>query len=185
MKNYEGDTVDREARIDAMLDKQEIFECLLRYTRGIDRHDVELARSAYHEDGRDDHAHFVGSGYDMIDWVNEAHDQLFRGHQHYIANVQIDLEGDQAHAETYNLVVGQKRDGLGHILGGGRYLDRLERREARWRIVDRIVIVEWADTYEEHADLAFPPTQDRSDPSYDRPLRVTRQERRPGVGDQR
>ena len=28
-------------------------------------------------------------------------------------------------------------------LSGGRYVDRLERRDGRWAIVDRVCVVEW------------------------------------------
>ena len=55
--------MDREARIDALLDKQEISECILRFSRGIDRHDIEVARSAFHDDARDDHGVYIGTGH--------------------------------------------------------------------------------------------------------------------------
>ena len=32
-------TMDRQAKIDALLDKQEIYECLIRQSRGTDRCD--------------------------------------------------------------------------------------------------------------------------------------------------
>ena len=39
-------------------------------SRGIDRQDSELAKSAYHDDARDDHIAVVGSGAAVVDWVN-------------------------------------------------------------------------------------------------------------------
>ena len=56
-------STERDPAVQALLDKQEIAECITRLTRGMDRHDVELARSAMHPDARDDHALFIGSGY--------------------------------------------------------------------------------------------------------------------------
>jgi hypothetical protein len=120
---------------------------------------------------------YIGSGYGVIDWAIEATDEQLRGHQHYVMNTLIDLDGDEAHAETYVMLVGQEKDGFGHFFGGGRYLDRLERRDGRWGIVDRVLIIEWGDNYEHLADLVLPPAQDRSDASYQRPLRVTRESR--------
>ncbi|WAC92201.1 nuclear transport factor 2 family protein [Mycobacterium sp. Aquia_213] len=38
---------DRVARLEA---RAEIFDCVQRYARGIDRRDRELLRSAYHDD---------------------------------------------------------------------------------------------------------------------------------------
>jgi hypothetical protein len=64
--------------------------------------------------------------------------------------------------------------------GGGRYLDRLERRDGRWGIVDRMITVEWwndPDALTTFGSLAQQATRDRSDPSYTRPLRVTRSPR--------
>lgn len=138
--------MDRQARIDAMLDKQEITECIMRFSRGIDRHDVEVARSAFHEDARDDHGVYIGSGYGVIDWANEATDEQLRGSQHYVMNILIDLDGDEAHAETYAMLIGQEKGTFGHIFGGGRYLDRFERRDGRWGIVDRVLVIEWGTT---------------------------------------
>jgi SnoaL-like protein len=169
--------MDRDARIAELLDKQEITECILRFARGVDRHDAELARSVYHDGARDDHAMFVGSGEELVEWADELHDQLFRGHQHYVSNVLIELEGDQAHAESYVIRVAGKKDSHEHALGGGRYLDRLERRDGEWRIVDRVLVIEWDDEYEAIAGLSLAFSQDRGDPSYARPLRV---ERAPG-----
>ncbi len=37
-----------------LLDKEAIREASLRYTRGIDRHDDDLAAQAYHPDATDD-----------------------------------------------------------------------------------------------------------------------------------
>ena len=62
---------------------------------------------------------------------------------------------------------------------GGRYVDRFERRDARWGMVMRNNFVEWtsmvpamASPLGDIADLHLNglPAQDRSDPSYQRPL---------------
>ena len=38
-----------------MKDRQDILDCLHRYTRGVDRHDRALMLSAYHPDAFDEH----------------------------------------------------------------------------------------------------------------------------------
>ena len=43
---------------DTLLDREAIREAMGRYCRGIDRLDVDLIRSAYHEDAFDDHGPF-------------------------------------------------------------------------------------------------------------------------------
>jgi hypothetical protein len=164
--------------------RKEIEECLLRYTRGIDRHDDELAMSAYHPDARDDHVTFVGSGYGLVEWAGGLHSDQFRAHSHHITNTAIELEGDQAHVETYFIFAAVKLDGFETVLGGGRYVDRFERREGVWGIADRACVCEWG--YEgalEHLYAnAVGFSQDRDDIVYRRPFRVERAARVLGEG---
>ena len=67
-------------------------------------------------------------------------------------------------------------------ISGGRYIDRLERRNGRWAIVDRVCLVEFmnesqSQLTEEAIALvagARTPHHDASDASYDRPLTASR-----------
>jgi ketosteroid isomerase-like protein len=165
-------------RLQELLDRTAILDCLQRYARGIDRHDAELAASAYHPDALDDHGLFVGSGRGLAEWANnEAHRGVIR-HQHHLTNHSVELDGDTAHTETYYLVV--MRSETGRVsFGSGRYLDRFERRGGEWRIAARVTTVETmsdlgtADMAE--LDRAFiQPAQNLSDPSYQRPITVGR-----------
>ena len=45
--------------VQELIDRQRIYECLLRYTRGMDRLDRELVLSAYHDDAVEDHGPVV------------------------------------------------------------------------------------------------------------------------------
>lgn len=98
-----------------------------RYARGIDRQDRVLLRSAYYDGAVDDHVGFVGEVDDFIDWALAYHGSQTR-YQHYLLNHTADIDGDQAHAETYYLFVGTDREPANHLtVSGGRYVDRLER----------------------------------------------------------
>ena len=44
-----------EKKLREMVDRQEIWQVLLRYGRGLDRFDVEMARSCYFDDAIEDH----------------------------------------------------------------------------------------------------------------------------------
>ena len=56
--------------IEAAVAKLEIREALARYARGIDRQDVELAKSAYHPDATDEHGGpFHGNAHEVMDRV--------------------------------------------------------------------------------------------------------------------
>src|SRR3546814_7290501 len=74
---------------------------------------------------------------------------------HLIGNVLITLGGDQADAESYfygihrvNLPDGGKSD----VIGAGRYLDQLEKRDDEWRIARRLVVTDWFRQYPDSAD---------------------------------
>lgn len=170
---------ERVARLEA---RAEIFDCIQRYARGMDRRDRPLLRSAYHDDAVDDHVGFVGQVEDFIDWAFAYHSTQTR-YQHYLLNHTAEVNGDEAHAETYYLFVGTDREPANHMtLSGGRYIDRLERRGDRWAIVDRVCVVEWnAESTSQITDEVLAmltdikrAAHDHSDPSYTRPLTATR-----------
>ncbi len=59
-----------DPRLQALLDKQEIEEVVLRYCRGIDRRDFDLVRACYHPDARDHHGSFDGTVEEFVAWVD-------------------------------------------------------------------------------------------------------------------
>lgn len=162
-------------------DRQEIMRCMTTYCRGVDRMDRELILSCYHPDAIDDHGAVVGDPEKFTDWVLE-----FVGKDiswsHYITNHSCDIDGDVAHTETYFIGVTMRRTEPRLVMAGGRYIDRLERREGKWAIVARKVLKDWWGQPGDSAltgvssDLTSrgtPPARDRSDPSYHRPLVVS------------
>lgn len=173
-------------------DREAIKDCLSRYTRGVDRFDRELLLSAFHPDFIDEHGKFVGTREEFADWALEQHQRTHLSTQHYLMNHRCEIEGDTAHAETYFLFVAMNRSGKPLQMNGGRYIDRLERRDGRWAIAYRELLREWANL-DEIPDLsdqsAFTSTRaflspemkafmnggpasrrDRTDRSYARPL---------------
>ena len=134
--------------------------------------------SAYHDDGVDEHGPTVNRGPEYGEWSNRQHDSIFVDHLHNITTHTCEIDGDVAHCESY--VIGAMRvvDGKTVVLLGGRYLDRLERRDGVWRIAVRRCTLEWTMNGDTSAidSGAFggfiKGTQDRSDPSYARPLQL-------------
>jgi hypothetical protein len=171
-----------------LLDRQAILDCLYRYTRGIDRLDRDLALSAYHPDAIDDHGVFVGSPVDFIDWVfplmRSQNTQLMTNH--LLSNHSCELTGDSAHCETHYLFFGVNEEGTIDVVGG-RYIDRMQRRDGDWRIFRRLCATEWFGSLNDgaHADPTMRSmmklllsnghrSRDRGDISYMRPLSITR-----------
>ena len=161
--------------VEELLDRAQIVDCLHRYTRGVDRHDAELIRSAYHEDGIDDHGSFIGTRDEFVEWVLQFHTDHVR-HQHFVSNITIDLDGDVAHTETYYFTVLQFPDDDEPLsVNGGRYLDRFERRDGRWAIAARVSVNEWqhrATPTQKAHEQRRGIQQSRDDVSYQRPLTI-------------
>ncbi len=178
------------AALRRLLDRQAIVDCVHRYARGVDRGDVELVRSAYHDDAVEDHGAYVGGLDGLVGFLAAAH-RPFPGYQRYVTNTTVDLDGDVAHAESYYLCVLRRDEegrgagaagGGGLLVNGGRYVDRLERRDGEWRIERRVVVMEWEGTLaggSPRYPLTVAPRRDDGDVSYDRPLEVTREPRSP------
>lgn len=171
-------------RVQELVDRMDIQNCVNRLARGMDRHDGELMASAYHPDAWDDHGVVAGAAVDFIRFLNGSedapgnHEMMFRDHMHIMGNHLAEIDGDEAHAETYFILVASYRNGSGSGLWTGRYIDRLERRDGRWAISARQVIMgTTADlgpemmSAEQLAGFAKG-SWDRSDPSYMRPLRL-------------
>ncbi|MGH2849678.1 MAG: nuclear transport factor 2 family protein, partial [Solirubrobacteraceae bacterium] len=133
---------DLEAQVQQLLDRQEIRDCVNRYARALDRHDDELLASVFHPDAIDNHGPWVGGRTDFVKWANhECHSHL-DAHMHHLTTHTCEIDGDMAHTETYVQFVHRYKDGKTVLVGGGRYLDRLERRGGEWRIAVRRLVMD-------------------------------------------
>lgn len=126
-------------------DRQEIYEVLVRYCRGLDRLDLELVRSAYHADGVDHHTGFSGN---IDDWLAHLRILLgkYDGTQHLIGNHFAEIVGDEAVVETYGQATHwgtPADDPLCNYVSGFRYLDHMTRENGRWAIKERWAIRDW------------------------------------------
>ena len=135
-------------RVQELLDKQEIHEVLLRYCRGLDRGDPELVRAAFHPDGIHDHNGNPVPIADMVEGLKRPTRKVLRSLAHNITNEHVDLQGDTAFSECYFLACHRvEHEGAEWTwIVGGRYLDRLERRDGAWLIAHRTMLYDWART---------------------------------------
>lgn len=167
-------------------DKIAIQDALLRYCRGLDRKDLDMAKSAFHDDAQVVHGFFSGSGHDWVSYViaSPPVDRIGIGdadpamdvaesQQHHITNQLIELDGDVAYSEAYFIEYTMSRRDARRFLTtvGGRYAERYERRQGQWRIAERKAVRDWDSVTP--IDTRFPGwekspqgTRDHSDPSY-------------------
>jgi hypothetical protein len=172
------DLSDLQRRVQYLVDRAEILDCISRHARGHDRHDSDLLTSSYHDDGIDEHGNAVNPGPKYAEWANPQHAAGSQSHQHHITTHNCEIEGDVAHCDSYVIVVLLNHDGVTTRLISGRYVDRLERRNGLWKLVVRKSTVEamlTADASmlqsEGFKSLGYPRgSRDRHDLSYERPL---------------
>ncbi len=136
---------ERDPEVQVLLDKQEIYEVLCTYTRGLDRLDRDLLESVYHPGAIHEHASvFKGSATDFIETAVNTLSKIGPTN-HYMHNLLIDVEGDVAHTELYGVAFQRiEKDGEPYdCLVGARAMDRFERRDGTWKIAHRRTILDW------------------------------------------
>ncbi len=133
----------------------QIRQAAARYSRGVDRLDADLMRSAYWPDATDDHGVYVGNAMDFCDVVVRSHGR-FISTMHCIMNhaIEVDEDAGTGNGEIYNVTYVFREESRRKLLETwwGRYLDTYERRDGEWRIKARICVHEYtrADEVTEH-----------------------------------
>ena len=153
-----------------LADRQAITDMIYRYCRSMDRIDVELGYSIWHDDATADYGAEVyqGSGRGFIDFVCGQHRRTLT-HVHQVTNIIIELDGERAGSESY--VVSDLRTLRGEqvmqITTWGRYIDQWSKRNGRWGIDKRIAIRDFSEMRDVNPmPLPVRGSRDPADPSY-------------------
>jgi hypothetical protein len=130
--------------VQALLERENIRDCLARVARGEDRRDAELISACYWPDSTSDYGVFAGSFKEYLAWVTPGSPAI-PVTQHVLGQTVIRLTGEWASCETHvnayhRIKMGaEERD----IVIGGRYLDRFAKRGGEWRIAHRSMLYDW------------------------------------------
>jgi SnoaL-like domain len=180
--------LEKLGRLEQLLERQDILDCLTRFSRGMDRFDREAFLSAFHDDAVIAAGPFVGGPVPLFEWATRLHNEGQAATHHNLLNITVDIDGNTAHTETYYLFVGRNRDDTNWI-AGGRYIDRFEKRAGKWKIALRTNAIEWSGMVPTMGipfadvpgiDLNGTPSRDKTDPSYRRPHVNRREPHIPG-----
>ncbi len=135
---------DTPPAVQALIDKQAINELLVRHSHGLDRCDRDTLANAYWPDATVDYGVFNGPASGFVDVVMSGLAAM-QATMHRVANVLIHLDGDKAKAQSYAIVFHhfQGESGMEEMITGGRYLDRLEKRNGEWRLSHRLFVLDW------------------------------------------
>jgi hypothetical protein len=127
-------------------DNLALHNIVILYCRGVDRRDIALLRTLFHEDAVMDYGaqHYLGPVEPWYDQVEPALAE-FELTQHHITNSYFEVDGDRAEGESY-LISHHVLKGAPNkaYIAGARYLDKFERRgDGVWRIAKRTALRDW------------------------------------------
>lgn len=127
-------------------DRLAIERVLCAHSRGVDRADEAVLKSAYWQDAQVEYGAFNGAAHAFCAALPVGI-KRYKATQHNLSNIAIDFVSDRdARVETYvtayhYLPVQDGPDTEMTYLG--RYLDRMEKRGDTWKILHRKVVMDW------------------------------------------
>ena len=144
-----------------------IRRAIYRYCRGVDRGDVAMIASAYHEDADENHGAFKGTGRQFAEHLVPLMDAAPETSGHHVTNILIERRGNSANVESYFMAFHAQNEG-GRAFVTGRYLDQFTCRDDDWRIAHRRVVIDSDSPAMESMNLADYPRGKRreADPSH-------------------
>ncbi|PWL25160.1 MAG: nuclear transport factor 2 family protein [Altererythrobacter sp. XM-24bin4] len=149
--------------LDDLIAESSIRRSIYRYCRGVDRGDIDMIASAYHDDADENHGAFKGTGREFAEYLVPLMDIAPESSGHHVTNILIDRDGDVAHVESYFIAFHAQDEG-GRAFVTGRYLDRFALRNGDWKIDQRQVIIDSDSPATMSMDLsAYPRGARRSD----------------------
>jgi len=150
LRAFDEQLGELEASVERISTYEAIWANELRYTRGLDRHDLELERSVFWPDAAISYGALLNLE-DIDTWANISHANN-AAHQHHVTGLTLNVDGDTAHEEgdilfSSDVVRDKSLDvpgtatpgravaGSQATLGTGRYVNRYERRDGEWRMI--------------------------------------------------
>ncbi len=149
----------RVPSVSEVADRLAIAEVLATHSRGVDRADEAILKSAYWPDAEVAYGGYNGPAMGFCEalptsirrWANTAH---------RVTNTLIDLRDNEARVESYVTAY--------HYLANddapdtemtyiGRYLDHMTKRDDVWKIQHRTVVMDWNQNADATAILEGPP----------------------------
>ena len=140
-------------------DQLAIQDVLFKHCRGVDRADEALLKSAYWPDAEVAYGAFDGNAHEFCAMLAVGI-QRYRATHHQVSNLLVDIDGDQAVAESYvtayHYLPGEDGAPDTEMTYFGRYVDHLQRRGGVWKMQFRRVVMDWNQNMSTTADFSGP-----------------------------
>ena len=125
-----------------LADRQAIVAVIDRYATSLDAKDYARFRTCFSDDAVVHYGEALGP--DEAAAYAEGVLSQYAHTQHLLGNYEITLDGDRAAARTYVQASHVSAEGTIWVLGG-TYIDRFERREGEWKIVELTLEGKWSE----------------------------------------
>lgn len=129
-----------EAEVARQADLAAINDLLTRYSRALDWLDAAMLDTVFYDDADIDYGFFKGNGKDFKPRLMDVEHSVGR-RWHFTSQVKIDLHGETAEVESYNLSLSlpesKPGDGTPFAIFFGFYKDRVLKRGGQWGIIAR------------------------------------------------
>ena len=145
--------------LEEMADRLAIQDVLTKHSRGVDRADADLLKSAYWADAEVAYGGFDGPAHVFCENLPKGIRQ-YAATQHRVTNVSIDFNGPDAVVESYVTAYHYRSVADGddtELTYLGRYVDHLQRRDNTWKILFRREVMDWNQNLTASAILEGPP----------------------------
>jgi len=160
-----------EERLAQALDRIELNQLMAKYTRGVDRCDVDLLREIFTDDANVISGAYNGDGAGFPEAICDIIKQNIDRSYHSVANHWVEVKGDRAVGEIY--CVATTCIGDVDSIVAGRYLNEYRRENGQWRISSHVWVQDWGQsTPGSHSNegmyeaLDVHGSRDRTDPVY-------------------
>jgi hypothetical protein len=139
-------------------DRLAMHDVLIKHSRGVDRADEAILKSAYWPDATVEYGGFQGPAHEFCAILPGAIAHHART-QHRVTNIAIDQDGDDARVESYVTAYHYTANDDGpdtEMTYLGRYLDTMQKREDVWKISHRQIVMDWNQNVDTTAVWAGP-----------------------------
>lgn len=142
-------TIDKSTNaLEDLVSRDALHRLIMTYCRAADRGDAELMASIFHEDATVVSGVCNGSAAYFAREVTKLIDENLAMCSHSVANTMFDIDGDRAVGECYVIALNRTKDAQApfETLTAGRYLDRFERRDGVWKILEHVFVEDFRST---------------------------------------
>lgn len=140
-------------------DRLAITDVLHQHSRGVDRADGELLKTAYWPDAEVAYGSYNGPAHPFCEALPQGI-RKYAATQHSVSNISIDLQQDDAVVESYVTAYHYNAQDNGtdtEMTYIGRYVDHMQKRNNVWKILFRRVVMDWNQNTDATAVQTGPP----------------------------